>query len=195
MMYVYFDTIGDIKSISPIEDADCNTNFKFALFPLVDVEPFLTAKESTFNFYIKFADVTDADVYTIERKYVPTINYIRSSSAFLAEVMPLGLYDTAGVSIHNDTKAKIIAVKIADVIIDYDLNTVSTPVNEFIQAPSVSLFFTKKHDPYFLLCTVSIVPANLLNGNIVYVPYVEDLSNVSVYVSDFKGSYSYSETY
>lgn len=192
-MYVYFDSIGDIKSISPIEDLSFGGDFKVASFSLDDVEDFLTAKESTFNFYVKLSDATDADVYTIERKYVPKINYIRSSSTFLDEVKPLRDYDIAAVLIHNSIKSKIITISLSSVI-DYDVRNTSPAATEFLQTPTVSMFFTKKHDPYFLLYTVSVVPASLMGGNSVSIPYEENLSNVSVYVNSFKGSYSYSET-
>ena len=52
LMYVFYDKNGDIKAITPILDENFSINFSSATFPLAEVEMFLTAQSSTFDYQV-----------------------------------------------------------------------------------------------------------------------------------------------
>jgi hypothetical protein len=68
MMYVYYDTQGNIKSITPAPDKQFNEEFQTATIPLPEVEIFLTGKRNPFDFVVKKVNKGIASEFKIIRK-------------------------------------------------------------------------------------------------------------------------------
>jgi hypothetical protein len=183
-MHVYFDSVGDIKSISPDELSDCD-DFSVTMLPLHEVMDFLTGKKSTQNFFVKIVKKLNEVTYSIKVKDSGIQGYKRTSSQYLTEgvknIDPIVIID-------NDTIRKIISIKIATI----DTNAADIElVTQFLQSASSLLFFTKKNDPHFLVHTIAFSPTELHKTKILTISYTANLDDVSMYTQQLVNRYSY----
>ena len=196
MMYVYFDDTGDIKAISP-DLIDTYTGvYKVATFPLSEVEPFLTSKRNTFNYYIKTVIKGFTSNYVIIQKQAIQLNSLRKLDSYLVDVSRIECSPNTLVAIHNDTQSRIVTLTLNPELMT--LRTDGTKaekeyIEAFIRLSVISLYFTKKNDPYYLIYTLNFMPDKLYeNGELVFELDI-DLSNLSVFTQQIENGYSYTE--
>jgi DNA-directed RNA polymerase subunit K/omega len=187
-MYVYFDIDGNIKSISPDPDAFSSANYSTAMFPLTEVEPFLTAKKSTFDYYISVVKKLLSVEYKLVRKITPRITQLRSLDSFLVELKQS--VDEVVIAIENHIADKKIRITLSPDAKEVDENNV---LEDFAKIPTSFLFFTKKNDPYFLMHTITFSPKELVDNGIITIPYDVNLEGLSVFTKKIINEYSYTE--
>jgi hypothetical protein len=188
MMYVYFDSDGNIKSISPDPDAFSSANYTTAMFPLTEVEPFLTAKKSTFDYYINVVKKLRGPEYKLVRKVAPKIAQLRLLDSFLSELRYSA--DEPVIAIENYVSSKQIKITLSPDAKEVDENNV---LEDFAKIPTSFLFFTRKNDPYFLVHTVTFSPGQLITDGTITIPYDTNLAGLSVFTKKIINDYSYTE--
>lgn len=188
MMYVYFDSDGNIKSIAPDPDAFSSASYGTAMFPLSEVEPFLTAKKSTFDYYISVVKKLLSVEYKLVRKVTPAIAQLRLLDSFLVELKHIT--DEPVIAIENYVSAKQIKISLSPDAKEVDENNV---LDDFAKMPTSYLFFTKKNDPYFLVHTITFSPNELVNTGSITIPYENNLAGLSVFTKKIINDYSYTE--
>ena len=198
MMYVYFDAVNDIKAISPLLEPQYKAlGCTHALFPLAEVEDFLTAKKNPFNFFIESRRRHGQDIYKISPKIVET-NYIRSIDNYLTQIVYQNK-EVNAIRIENNIPNKKLYFHMSEGLVS-KLNDVNLEDEEeysklsiFRSMEYVAFYFTTKDDPSFLIRSILIQPDALINSESLEVSYTEDLSNVSVYTKKIFSHYSYRE--
>jgi len=193
MMYVYFDSNGDIKTISP-DPVIVSDSYSVATFPLSEVKDILEGKKNPFDYYVKITKSVAGTLHKITRKQVLEVSYVRTLDNFLTEVKTMAKSADAFVLIENIVSEKKIKISLNDIVKvllhegnDKDQDT----VNSFINHTSTSLFFTRKNDPYFLLHTLIFSPKELFEKSELFWDYNVDLSDSSVYTKKLLDGYSY----
>jgi len=196
LMYVYYDVNGDIKSICPHHDTALDNLYNSTTLPLETVGDFLTGKLNTFNYRIKVVKTTLSTDYTIEKKIASVPNLLRRADTYLTQIENIPRNRDASIIIENIVSDKHMKLKInpsVRVLREDGTDEEKDGIEKFIDTPVVSLFFTKKDDPYFLLHTIDFVPAKLFEEGALYIKYPMELKNVSVYTQKLINGYSYSE--
>lgn len=194
MMYVTFDVRGDIKSIAPTPAYTVDPAFTVITFPLSEVEDFLLAKKSTFDYYILRVRKVGGKEYKITRK-IDKVNYVRTLDNYLTEVKSMSRIRDAVISIENFIEKKQIKINlnpILKVMLEEGTDEEVENIEGFVNSSISSLFFTKKRDPYFLLHNLSFLPKDLFEQETLHYVYEADLSNASVYTRKVVEGYSYS---
>lgn len=187
-MFVYFDTDGDIKLISPV-NTDKIELCTSAEFPISSVEGFLTGKSKPHDFHVvKLSN----NVYTISKKKTFEIDLKRTLDSYLTEIVEKT--KNVSVLIENNISIKNIRISInpglRELLYNEDDNN-DIGIRNFFQTNSVPLFFTKKHDPYFLLFSTEFSPALLLKKGYVIIEYAGNLRNASLFTTRILDGYSY----
>jgi len=193
MMYVYFDSNGDIKTISP-DPVIVSDSYSVATFPLTEVKEILEGKRNPFDFYVKLTKGIAGTSYKITRKQSLEISLIRTLDNFLTEVKTMSKSADAFLLIENIVKEKKIKIslnKSVKNLLEEISDTEQDTVNSFINHTSTSLFFTRKNDPYFLLHTLIFSPKELFEKSELFWDYNVDLSDSSVYTKKLLDGYSY----
>ena len=195
MMYVYFDSNGDIKTISP-DPIIASETYSVATFPLSEVENFLTGKKNPFDFYVKSSKGIGiiGTTYKITRKQSLEINLIRTLDNFLTEVKTMSKSADAFLLIENMVKEKKIKISLNKSVrnlLEEISDTEQETIDSFINYPLASLFFTRKGDPYFLLYTLIFSPKELYEKRELYWDYTVDLSSSRAYTKKLLDGYSY----
>ncbi len=196
LMYVYFDVNGDIKSITPHLDAELDNLYSSTTLPLESVGDFLTGKLNTFNYRVKISKTALSTTYEIEKKVATTLNLHRRSDMYLSQVENIPRNRDASILIENIVPDKHIKLKInpsVRILQTEGTDLEKESIEKFIDTPSVTLFFTKKDDPYFLLHTIEFIPEELFANDALYIKYTMDLQGVSVYTRKLINGYSYQE--
>lgn len=196
MMYVYFDDKGNIKAISPDSNAVSESLYKTAMFPLADVESFLTAKKNTFDFYVKVIEKFSRVEYKITKKQVLEVSHLRTLETSLTEITTNIVSKNTIILIENFISTKCIKITITPELkyLQSDGNEEDqVSVTNFINTPTTPLFFTRKHDPYFLIHTMFFNPKELFDKNEIVIPYETDLSNLSIFTRKIVNKYTYIE--
>ncbi len=196
LMYVYFDVNGDIKSITPHLDAELDNLYSSTTLPLESVGDFLTGKLNTFNYRVKVNKTALSTTYEIEKKVATTLNLHRRSDMYLSQVENIPRNRDASILIENIVPDKHIKLKInpsVRILQTEGTDLEKESIEKFIDTPSVTLFFTKKDDPYFLLHTIEFIPEELFANDALYIKYTMDLQGVSVYTRKLINGYSYQE--
>ena len=196
MMYVYFDTDGNIKAISPDADALSASLYSSAMFPLTEVEAFLTAKKNTFDFYVKSIETFSKVEYKILRKKQIEISKVRAVDTYLTEITSNRLQKDTIILIEN-----FISLKQLKITITPELRTLKDEgsvdaqesIVNFINTPTATLFFTKKQDPYFLIQSFVFSPKVLFEEGALILNYEKDLKNLSVFTRRIINRYTYIE--
>lgn len=195
LMYVYFDINGDIKSITPHLSAELADLYSVATMPIINVYDFLTGKLNTFNYRVKVTKTALSTDYIIEKK-VTAVNLLRRTDTYLSQIESIPRNRDASVLIENIVSDKHIKLKINPSMRLLRIEGTEEEkdgIEQFLDTPSISLFFTKKDDPYFLLHTIEFSPTELLEKDTVYIKYEMDLVNISVYTRKIINGYSYHE--
>jgi hypothetical protein len=193
MMYVYYDTQGNIKSITPVPDKLFEEEFQTATIPLSEVEIFLTGKRNPFDFVVKKINNGIASEFKIIRKD-NNISITRSLDNYLTVI-----------DIENEAPIIDIVVRPADKKIVIKLNNVfrelltigteeeQNSVNEFLKNSDSSIYITKENDPYHLLHTITFSPRNLFDNSVLYFDYPVsiNLSSCSGFTVKIINSYKF----
>jgi hypothetical protein len=198
MMYVYFDDKGNIKAISPDSNTVSDSLYKIAMFPLAEVEPFLTAKKNTFDFYVKVIEKFSSIEYKITKKQVLEVSHLRTLETSLTEITTHAVSKNTIILIENFIIPKQIKITITPemkYLQSEGSEEDQVNVTNFINTPTTPLFFTRKHDPYFLIHTVFFNPKELFDKSELVIPYEMDLSNLSIFTRKIVNKYAYIERY
>lgn len=193
MMYLYFDSSGEIKSISP-DPVDRLADYKMTTVPVSDVEAFMLGKKNLADYHVKQTKTAVGMSYAITRKHVFVANYVRTVDTFLAEVTTMPTSRDAFVLVENFLKDRTIRISISPVIelmLSDGSDEDQEVANTFIGTKSSSMYFTNRKDPYFLLHTVKFSPLELFNQKELLMPYEVDLSAASLYTMKLFDKYSY----
>ena len=195
MMYVYFDKAGDIKCIAPESSDELVSEFRFAMFPINDVEMFLTGKKNSFDYFVEtIKRVVDVS-YRITRKPVLELNQTRLVENYLVEIMPLPRSKDATILIENSLQEREITISlnpgVRSLLID-GTDAEQDVLRKLVNTQLSSLFFTRKHDPYFLITTISFSPKLLFSKSFIKIQYEDDLSSASLFTKRLLDGYSYS---
>lgn len=189
MMYVYFDTTGSIKSISP-SLISLEEGISVATLLLSEVDDFLVGKKSVTDYYMKRLGTH----YKLTKRIIPTANQVRSLDNFLTEIHTMPKSKDAYVLIENYPKSKTIRISINDIVMilaEEGTDEDQERVKAFsVQAKSF-LFFTEPRNPFALIYTLEFSPKELLRDKELLFSYGVDLSNVSVYTKRLIERYSY----
>lgn len=193
-MCVYFDLLGEIKSISPTPNPALSGSHSIINVPLHDVEDFLIGIKNPFDYCIKLTNRTGAKSYKIVRKEKLDVNCLRSADSFLTEIPTLAKSSEPNILIENSVDTKKLTISINSAI--RDLLTDGTDdemekIISLINTPFMHLFFTRKNDPYYLLKSVTISPKDLFDKGTLHLDYTEDLVNVSLFTKKLVDRYSY----
>ena len=194
MMYLTFDIRGEIKSIAPSPAYNQDPAFTVATFPLKEVEDFLLAKKSTFDYYIQRVRKVGGKEYKITRK-VSEVSYVRTLDNFLTEIKAMVRIRDAVIGVENfleEKKIKLTVNPILKIMLEEGTDEEIDNIENFINAPVSYIFFTRKNDPYLHLHTISFLPKELFEKEELLFDYEADLSNASVYTRKVVEGYSYS---
>lgn len=188
-MFVYFDAEGDIKSISPVntEKIELCTS---AEFPISSVEEFLTGKSKPHEFQV--LKLSGTNTYTISKRKIIEIDLKRTLDSYLTEVTEKT--KNVSVLIENNTRLKRIRISIIPGIrqlLESETDENDMGLRKFFNTPSLQLFFTKKHDPYFLLFSLEFSPRSLLDRGVISFDYKTNLRNTSLFTTRILDGYSY----
>lgn len=191
LMYVYYDRVGEIKAITPTPDF--GESFNVAMFPIGDVEMFLTGQRNPFEYQIKEVPRASSVTYKIVRKQTQVLT-TRTLDNYLTKVSSSG--DIVPIlRIVNDVKKKTITLKLDPYFIDmYKMGTdeEQEDVGEFIRSGESTLYFTSKDNPYHMYYSIRFLPRELFEKEILVFEYGDiDLSNASVYTKKIVKTYGY----
>ena len=196
LMYVYFDQAGDIKAISPDVISSYTGVYSSATFPLSQVSMFLEGKVNTFNYFVKKDVKGFSGEYFIAPKSSVQVSSLRTLDSYLVDISKNTEVENSMMYIHNDTLARSITV-----VINPELNRLQENGNDsekkfveaFINIGEISLFFTKKNDPYYLHFTLDFQVAELYRAGTLYLEHDLDLSKSSVFTRKITNGYRYIE--
>ena len=196
MMYVYFGGDGNIKAISPDADTLSASLYSSAMFPLTEVESFLTAKKNTFDYYIKSIETFNKVEYKILRKKQIEISKVRAVDTYLTEITSNRLQKDTIILIENFVSLKQLKITITPelrALKEEGSAEAQESIVNFINTPTATLFFTKKQDPYFLVHSLLFSPKSLFDEGELVFDYEKDLKNLSVYTRRIINRYTYIE--
>ena len=194
-MYVYYDVNRDIKAITPLLDVSLESSLSSAIFPLSDVEDFLTGKKSTFDYTVdkieKFSGVT----YKISKKKI-NISYTRTLGSYLSRI-PITKEVTTILTIKNNTTLGSVVITIDKEFKEaYQLGSLDDSMPEYIigffNKPPVSIHITEKNNPYNLFYTFTFTPQAFLTVDELNFKY-NTPPNTSAYVHQTLPIYTYIE--
>ena len=194
LMYVYFDSNNDIKAITPMPDVTLAAGFNSATFPLSDVEMFMTGQKNPFDFTVKKIKRIGGESYVLAKKETH-INITRTLDNYLMKISEC-IEDIPILKIMVDESAKHVTMYLDQSYKDiykFGVDEERQDVENFINCNDITLYFTRKNDPYYLLHTVIVSPRELFEADKMSIPYPEyiDLSNSSVYTRKVLSSYGY----
>ena len=194
MMYVFYDKNGDIKAIAPSADSFNDPNCSVATFPLSEVEGFLSGKKSTFNYQVQKLTTLAGVKFSITKKVVD-VDYARTLDNYLTEI---GIYkrDETIISVVNQKSHKVILVEIATEF--KDMYTQGSDdekdlVDDFLKLGRISIYITKKHNPYHLLFSFSFTIQEFFTKGKLYFNYEDECENTSAYTKKLIEGYGYKE--
>jgi hypothetical protein len=194
LMYVYFDSNNDIKAITPMPDDVLANGFGVATFPLPSVEMFMLGQKNPFDFTVKKIKRIGSESYVLVKKETH-INITRTLDNYLTKVSE-SVDDVPILKIIADVSVKHITMyldKSYKDIYKFGSEDEKEDIESFINYSDITLYFTGRNDPYYLLHTLVVSPRELFEADKLYVPYPEyiDLSLSSVYTRKVISSYGY----
>lgn len=189
MMYVFFDSKGDIKAITPNPDSVFE-GFSSATFPLAEVEDFLKGIKNPFNYSVKKTVHLEGYSFKLVKKDFKVV-VTRSLDSYLTPVSSITTGTKPALLITTDVMENTISL---DLNINHDeLIDGEDHASAFAGNTPVNLYFTKKNNPYHLLHSIMFIPSILqqeIHAKFHYSPEI-DLSKSSVYTRKLIGSYGY----
>jgi hypothetical protein len=194
MMYVYFDTAGEIKSIASDPSTAFSDTYSLITTPLDEVDSFLTGRKNPFDYYVKTVSRLGIVSYKITRKAVIGTNTLRSVDTFLTELLAYNRGSDANIFVENFVESKTLKISVnpdIKTLLECGSDVEIEKLTSLVNTPLLYLFFTKKNDPHFLLKTISVSPKELFNCSAVHINYAEDLSDASVFTKKLIDGYGY----
>jgi len=191
MMYVYFDTAGEIKSISP-ELTELPEGQFVTTTLLSEVKDFLLGKKNISEYYIK--NLGNGKHFALTKKVSQIVSQVRTLDNFLSEIHTMPRSKDAFVLIENfiiEKKIRISLGTIVKLLFDVGTDEDQEMINSFISQTQSCLFFTKKGDPYSLLHSIIFSPKELFSRDVIEFSHDIDLSDASVYTKRLLDRYSY----
>jgi hypothetical protein len=195
MMYVYYDSSGDIKSITPIRDEQFEKqDYQVTTFSIDEVEDFLTSKKNPSDYFIQYRRKNGVDIFKLLPKYI-LVNYTRSINNYLTEIT-FQNKEANVIHIRNKIDQKILIIAIDPILKLKEIDGTDEEQQEIINfkaTPKITLYFTAKNDPSFLIKTITVEPMTLCKYDI-KISYDEDLTNASLFTKKYFSNYSYEIT-
>jgi len=193
LMYVYYDKNGDIKAITPGLDESFASICDVATFPLTEVEMFLTAQKSTFDYTVAKISSFAGDKFKLQKK-PSTISYTRTLDSYLTKIEP----SRAGniVLIENDTIAKTINIYLSSdfrELQQHGSEEEQESVEDFIRHGYSAIYITERNNPYSLRHTVTFSPRELFEKGSLHFSHENDYTNSSAYTKKIIAGYGYKE--
>jgi hypothetical protein len=194
LMHVYFDSFGEIRAITPSPD-DTQTDLLSYVFPLSVVENFLTSVSNPADYRVKIYNDPTGKKYKIEKK-IKTVNYVRNLDSYLTKLDDeiTGTLNT--VIIINDTSKKKFTASISKDFKDLyhmGVEEEQKEVSRFLESGLITVYITKKNDPYSLLFSFNLSPNKLFELNTIAIKYDIDCKSSSAYAKKVIGGYLYLE--
>jgi hypothetical protein len=190
-MYVYFDSNGDIKAITPDVNLTLESKFSVTILPSTDLEKFILGKANPFNYTVRKSNTPMGVSYRIVSKNF-VVNQVRTDNSFLTKVEENTPDRVVSILIINDTNTKKVTVEATDFFMrlfdnDEDIN------NESIQDRMIRFYLTKYNNPYYLLQKFEVNTSELYQKEKLYFPYEEYYTNTSVYTKKIINGYKFRE--
>lgn len=194
LMYVYFDGKGNIKAITPNEDQGISTDYEYAMFPISEVEHFMTGNKNLFNFQVKKVKKASGDTYEILKKQT-TIDLTRSLNNYLNKIETTGVIDPIIKIVANPVSGKV-TLSMNEGF--KELQTYGTVeeqeiVSDFFAMGLSNIYITAKNNPYHLLFSITFLTKQLFDEVRMdfTIPEGLDIRNSSAYTKKLVNSYCY----
>jgi hypothetical protein len=192
-MFVYYDNVGNIKSISPNENCNLSKEYNLAIFSIDLVEDFLKGRKNPLDYQVKRIKNLSGVKFTITKK-TTTINIIRTLDNFLTKID--NTVTPSIINVYNNYVDKNITIKLSEEFInlyntgdDIQIDIIS----DFIKTSYSTIYITEKNNPYKLYKSIMFLPRTLFeNGKLCYncdVAY----KNTSAYTKKIVSLYRYNE--
>jgi hypothetical protein len=170
--------------------------YSSATFPLAQVSIFLEGKANTFNYFIKKDVKGFSSQHLIVPKSSVQVSNLRTLDSYLVDISTNTEVENSMMYVHNDTLARAITV-----VINPELSRLQESgtdsekkfVESFLNVGEISLFFTRKNDPYYLNFTLDFMVADLYKAGTLYLEHDLDLANSSVFTRKITNGYRYIE--
>lgn len=198
LMYVFYDKNGDIKAIMPHFNDNFSDLYNVATFPLSDVEMFLSAEKSTFDYTVK-KTVKASDIkYTIVKKE-KAIKYTRTINSYLTKIEGV-VKDESMLTFTHDINSRKICIEIDNKFKERYLTGSGTEKEQeiterFFNSGSSAVYLTKRNNPYCLLFSFSFTPDTFVSVDKLYFEYKDIGMNTetSMYTKKIINEYGYKE--
>ena len=193
-MYVFFDEKGNIKAITPSLNDFSDESCSVSTFPLAEVEDFLLGKKSTSGYEIKKIKTFTGEKYILNKKSTEII-YTRTLDNYLTEIKNEMTPSTI-IAITNRKKTNVINVSVtADFKMLYKNRSYEDKdiIDDILKYNTTSVYFTKKHNPYYLLFSITFSPLHLFEKNHLMFEYTNEIEDASAYTKRIINGYSYME--
>jgi hypothetical protein len=192
-MYVYYDKNGDIKAITPGLDESFSSICNVAIFPLSEVEMFLTAKKSTFEYIVTKITNFAGDKFKLQKK-PSTISYTRTLDSYLTKIEPVRQGKI--ILVENDTIAKTINIYLSSEfreLHEHGSEEEQDSVEDFIRHGYSTIYITERNNPYSLRHTVTFSPRELFEKGSLHFSHENNYTNSSAYTKKIISGYGYKE--
>lgn len=193
LMYVYYDSNGDIKAITPLPEAHLTDMFSLAMFPISVVESFLNGKKNPFDYYINRTKKISGETYQISKKQ-SNISLVRTLDTYLSKIPG---YSTDTIfKISADIVKEKITLKLDPAYKElyiHGTDEQKEDIDLFVNSGKSYLYFTKENNPHHLFQVVHFSPQELFEQSALLFDINEniDLSRSSVYTKRLLTSYGY----
>ena len=177
-MYVFYDKDGEIKGMAPSQNDFSDPNWSSAMFPLEEVELFILGKKNSFNYRVKKIKNLAGEKFILSEKLIH-VTYTRTLDYYLKEVEAPESHVTT-ITVTNQKTDKIFIIEFSQ---EFKLLCEDNKkVLEYILSEDViSIYITKKHNPYHLLYKINFSPIELLEKGSLTFNYEDVIENASAY--------------
>ena len=189
-MYVFYDKDGEIKGMAPSQNDFSDPNWSSAMFPLEEVELFILGKKNSFNYRVKKIKNLAGEKFILSEKLIH-VTYTRTLDYYLKEVEAPESHVTT-ITVTNQKTDKIFIIEFSQ---EFKLLCEDNKkVLEYILSEDViSIYITKKHNPYHFLFKIIFLPGELFRQDRLYFNYKGTIENSSAYTKRIISGYGYRE--
>lgn len=192
--YVFYDKNGNIKIIASSLDDVKNDEYSAIKLPLSEVEPFLQGKKNSFDYVIRKVKSSGNEKFVLIKR-VSNVIYTRTLDNYLTEISNKK-NNTTAITIVNQPRRNSFLVEFTSVfrsMLDSDIEEERDIIDNILRTPKTSIYITKKHNPYYLLMTITFSPKELFTTGKMYFKYEGKIENTSAYTKRIVDEYYYKE--
>lgn len=188
-MFVYFDQSGNIKCISPLQDAEHHDRYLHTKKKLFEVYKFITGELAPNRYKIEKVDGKIGE-YEIKKRS-SEVSYVRTLERFLTEIVE-GYEKRYELEIIADESSKIITFKFTDEVRQEIIGSVEDIFQATIHGLKVLKFYcTTKNDPSMLVESFEVPIHKLLSEGAVEMDYNVDIRDYSIFTRRVLNKYGY----